>query len=199
MMLEISRDWVDRIKATMPELPSQKRDRYVNKEGLSEYDAQVIVEQMETAMFFDKVLELGANAKLAVNWLMGDITGYLKENKLEIGQTKLSPENLADMISLIEKGTISNKIAKDIIAEMLETGAKAQDIVSKKGLSVISDEGELIAIVEKIINDNPNQVSAYKSGKDKLFGFFVGQAMKATQGRANPQLINDIIKKKLSE
>ena len=199
MMLEISRDWVERIKETMPELPSQKRDRYVNKEGLSEYDAQVIVEQMETAMFFDKVLELGANAKLAVNWLMGDITGYLKENKLEIGETKLSPENLAEMISLIEKGTISNKIAKDIIVEMLETGAKAEEIVSKKGLSVISDEGELVAIVEKIINDNPNQVAAYKSGKDKLFGFFVGQAMKATQGRANPQLINDIIKKKLSE
>jgi len=199
MMLEISKDWVEKIKSTMPELPSQKRERYVTKEGLSEYDAQVIVEQMETAMFFDKVLELGANAKLAVNWLMGDITGYLKENKLEIGETKLSPENLAEMISLIEKGTISNKIAKDIILEMLETGAKAEEIVSKEGLSVISDEGELVAIVEKIINDNPNQVAAYKSGKDKLFGFFVGQAMKATQGRANPQLINDIIKKKLSE
>ena len=199
MMLEISRDWVEKIKATMPELPSEKRERYVNKEGLSEYDAQVIVEQMETATFFDKVLELGANAKLAVNWLMGDITGYLKENHLEIQQTKLTPENLAQMISMIEKGTISNKIAKEIIIEMLETGAKAEDIVNKKGLSVISNEDELVAIVEKIIKDNPGQVAAYKSGKDKLFGFFVGQAMKATQGRANPQLINDIIKKKLSE
>ena len=199
MMLEISKDWVERIKATMPELPSQKRERYVSKEGLSEYDAQVIVEQMETAFFFDKVLELGANAKLAVNWLMGDITGYLKEKHLLINETKLTPENLAEMINMIEKGTISNKIAKEIIIEMLETGAKASDIVAKKGLSVISDEGELVAIVEKIINDNPSQVAAYKSGKDKLFGFFVGQAMKATQGRANPQLINDIIKKKLSE
>ena len=199
MMLEISRDWVERIKATMPELPSQKRERYINKEGLSEYDAQVIVEQMETAFFFDKVLELGANAKLAVNWLMGDITGYLKEKHLLINETKLSPENLAEMISMIEKGTISNKIAKEIIVEMLETGAKASDVVAKKGLSVISDENALVEIVEKIINDNPGQVAAYKSGKDKLFGFFVGQAMKATQGRANPQLINDIIKKKLSE
>ncbi|MCR4881582.1 MAG: Asp-tRNA(Asn)/Glu-tRNA(Gln) amidotransferase subunit GatB [bacterium] len=199
MMLEISRDWVERIKADMPELPSEKRERYVTKEGLSEYDAQVIVEQMETAFFFDKVLELGANAKLAVNWLMGDITGYLKENHLLINETKLTPENLAEMITMIEKGTISSKIAKEIITEMLETGEKASDIVAKKGLSVISDEGELVAIVEKIINDNPNQVAAYKSGKDKLFGFFVGQAMKATQGRANPQLINDIIKKKLSE
>ena len=199
MMLEISKDWVERIKSTMPELPSQKRERYVSKEGLSEYDAQVIVEQMETAFFFDKVLELGANAKLAVNWLMGDITGYLKEKHLLINETKLTPENLAEMINMIEKGTISNKIAKEIIIEMLETGAKASDIVAKKGLSVISDEGELVVIVEKIINDNPSQVAAYKSGKDKLFGFFVGQAMKATQGRANPQLINDIIKKKLSE
>jgi len=199
MVLEISKDWVDKIKATMPELPSQKRERYVTKEGLSEYDAQVIVEQMETAIFFDKTLELGANAKMAVNWLMGDITGYLKENHLLINDTKLTPENLAEMIQLIEKGTISNKIAKDIIVEMLETGAKANDIVSKKGLSVISNEDELVAIVEKIIKDNPNQVAAYKGGKDKLFGFFVGQAMKATQGRANPQLINDIIKKKLAE
>ena len=199
MALEISRDWVERIKKTMPELPNEKRERYITKEGLSEYDAQVIVEQMETALFFDKVLELGANAKLAVNWLMGDITGYLKEKHLLVTDTKLSPENLAEMISMIEKGTISNKIAKEIIVEMLETGAKAADIVDKKGLSVISDEGELVAIVEKIIKDNPNQVAAYKGGKDKLFGFFVGQAMKATQGRANPQLINDIIKKKLSE
>ncbi|MCQ2957484.1 MAG: Asp-tRNA(Asn)/Glu-tRNA(Gln) amidotransferase subunit GatB [Candidatus Gastranaerophilales bacterium] len=199
MALEISRDWVEKIKATMPELPSEKRERYITKEGLSEYDAQVIVEQMETALFFDRVLELGANAKLAVNWLMGDITGYLKEKHLLVTDTKLTPENLAEMISMIEKGTISNKIAKDIIVEMLETGAKANDIVAKKGLSVISDEGELFAIVEKIIKDNPIQVAAYKSGKDKLFGFFVGQAMKATQGRANPQLINDIIKKKLAE
>jgi len=130
---------------------------------------------------------------------MGDITGYLKEKHLLVTETKLTPENLAGMISMIEKGTISNKIAKDIIVEMLETGAKADDIVAKKGLRVISDEGELIAIVEKIIKDNPNQVAAYKGGKDKLFGFFVGQAMKATQGRANPQLINDIIKKKLAE
>ncbi len=199
MALEISKEWVEKIKANMPELPSEKRERYITKEGLSEYDAQVIVEQMETALFFDRVLELGANAKLAVNWLMGDITGYLKEKHLLVTDTKLTPENLAEMITMIEKGTISNKIAKDIIIEMLETGAKANDIVSKKGLSVISDENELIAIVEKIINDNPNQVAAYKGGKDKLFGFFVGQAMKATQGRANPQLINDIIKKKLSE
>ena len=120
-----------------------------------------------------------------------------KDNKLDITQTKLTPESLAEMIKLIEDGTISNKIAKEIIIELLEKGGNPKEIVDKKGLSVINDENELVAIVEKIINDNPSQVAAYRGGKDKLFGFFVGQVMKATQGRANPQIINEVLHKKL--
>ncbi len=197
MMLEIDDEWVNRIKKEMPELPSERRKRYIEQLGLSQYDAEVIVFQMETALFFDKVIEQGANPKLAVNWLMGDVTGYLKDNKLDITQTKLTPESLAEMIKLIENGTISNKIAKEIIVELLEKGGNPKEIVDKKGLSVISDENELVAIVEKIINDNPSQVAAYRGGKDKLFGFFVGQVMKATQGRANPQIINEVLHKKL--
>ncbi len=193
MPLEISREWVQRIKDSMPELPAQKRARYQSL-GLSEYDANVIVEQMGLALFFDKVLELGATPKIAVNFIMGEISAYLKEDHIEITDTKLTPENLAELISLIEKGTISNNIGKQIIIEMLKDGTKASVIVEKKGLSQITDEGAIKAIVQKVVDANPNQVEAYKNGKTNLLGFFVGQVMKETKGRANPKTVNDLLK-----
>ena len=196
MPLEISQEWIDRVKATMPELPEQKRQRYMDL-GLSEYDASVIVAQYELAMFFDEVLKAGGNPKIAVNFLMGEVAAYLKEQKLSINETKLTPENLVELISLIEKATISNNIGKQIIVEMMETGEKASAIVEKKGLSQISDTGAIKEIAQKIIDANPSQVEAYRGGKDKLFGFFVGQVMKETKGRANPQSVNQILKELL--
>ncbi|MBQ8668447.1 Asp-tRNA(Asn)/Glu-tRNA(Gln) amidotransferase subunit GatB [bacterium] len=194
MPLEISREWVDRIKSTMPELPSQKRERYQNL-GLSEYDASVIVEQMGLALFFDKVLELGANPKTAVNFIMGEIAAYLKEAKVEISETKLTPENLAELIGLIEKGTISNNIGKQILIEdMITNGEKASAIVERKGLSQISDEGAIKELVQKVIDAHPAEVEAYKGGRTNLLGFFVGQVMKETKGRANPKTVNELIK-----
>ena len=193
MPLVISREWVEEVRKTMPELPEQKRERYMSL-GLSEYDASVIVEQMDLAMFFDKVLELGANPKIAVNFLMGEIAAYLKEQKLSINETKLTPENLVELISLIEKSTISNNIGKQIIIDMLKDGEKASAIVEKKGLSQITDTGAIKEICQKIVDANPNQVEAYKSGKNQLFGFFVGQVMKETKGRANPQTVNQLLK-----
>ena len=193
MPLEISREWVQSIKDKMPELPSQKRERYKGL-GLSEYDANVIVEQMGLALFFDKVLELGATPKIAVNFIMGEIAAYLKENHIEITETKLTPENLAELISLIEKGTISNNIGKQILIDMMKDGTKAAEIVEQRGLSQISDEGAIKAIVQKIVDANPAQVEAYKNGKTNLLGFFVGQVMKETKGRANPKTVNDLIK-----
>jgi aspartyl-tRNA(Asn)/glutamyl-tRNA(Gln) amidotransferase subunit B len=197
MPLQISKEWIERVKSTMPELPEQKRQRYIDK-GLSEYDARVIVEQMETALFFDQVIDKVSNIKTALNYLMGDITAYLKENKININETKLTPERLVGLIDLIEKGTISNNIGKKIITIMLETGDHAKDIVEKQGLSVISVNSAIREIAQKIVDANPEQVEAYKGGRDKLFGFFVGQVMKETKGRANPQLINDILKELLS-
>lgn len=191
--LVISREWVKEIQDKMPELPSQKRARYQGL-GLSEYDANVVVEQMELALFFDKVLELGANAKTAVNFIMGEIAAYLKEEKLELSETKLTPENLAELISLIEKGTISNNIGKQIIVEMMQTGKAASKIVEEKGLSQISDEGAIKAIVQKVVEANPAQVEAYRNGKTNLLGFFVGQIMKETKGRANPKTVNELLK-----
>ena len=197
MPVEISREWVEEIRAKMPELPEAKRQRYMSL-GLSEYDASVIVEQMPLALFFDKVLELGANPKTAVNFIMGEIAAYLKENKVEINETKLTPENLAELISLIEKGTISNNIGKQILVEdMITKGEKASAIVEKKGLSQISDEGAIKSIVENIINSHPKEVESYKNGKTNLLGFFVGQVMKETKGRANPKTVNELVKQML--
>ena len=203
MPVEISREWVEEIRAKMPELPEAKRQRYMSL-GLSEYDASVIVEQMPLALFFDKVLELGANPKTAVNFIMGEIAAYLKENtylkenKVEINETKLTPENLAELIALIEKGTISNNIGKQILVEdMITKGEKASAIVEKKGLSQISDEGAIKSIVENIINSHPKEVESYKNGKTNLLGFFVGQVMKETKGRANPKTVNELVRQML--
>lgn len=196
MPLEISQEWVERVKATMPELPRAKRERYISL-GLSEYDAGIIVEQMELALFFDEIVKLGANAKISVNFLMGEIAAYLKEEKLGISETKLNPANLVELVNLIEKGTISNNIGKQIIFTMLKEGTNASQIIEKQGLSQISDEGALKEIVQKIVSSNPEQVSAYKAGKVQLFGFFVGQIMKETKGRANPKTVNDLLKEVL--
>lgn len=193
MPLEISREWVQEIKDKMPELPEQKRQRYMGL-GLSEYDAGVIVEQMGLALFFDKVLESGATPKIAVNFIMGEIAAYLKEEHLEISDTKLTPENLCELISLIEKNTISNNIGKQIIIDMMKDGSMASEIVEKRGLSQISDEGAIKEICQKVADANPEQVEKYKGGKVQLLGFFVGQVMKETKGRANPKAVNELMK-----
>jgi len=196
MPLEISQEWISRVKATMPELPNAKRERYMSL-GLSDYDAGIIVEQMDLALFFDKVLKLGANAKISVNFLMGEIAAYLKDEKLGLSESKLTPTNLVELVNLIEKGTISNNIGKQIIFTMLKDGTSASEIVEKQGLSQISDEGALKEIVQKIVSSNPEQVTAYKAGKVQLFGFFVGQIMKETKGRANPKTVNELLKELL--
>ena len=196
MPLEISKEWVNRIKETIPELPHEKRERYMNL-GLSDYDAGIIVEQMELALFFDEIIKLGANVKISVNFLMGEIAAYLKEEKISITDTKLNPENLVELVNLIEKGTISNNIGKKIIFTMLKEGTKASEIVEKQGLSQISDEGAIKEIVQKIVDSNTAQVETYKSGKTQILGFFVGQVMKETKGRANPQTVNKLLKELL--
>lgn len=193
MPLKISREWVQEIKDKMPELPEAKRQRYMSL-GLSEYDASVIVEQMGLALFFDEVLKLGATPKIAVNFIMGEIAAYLKEEHFEISETKLTPENLAELISLIEKNTISNNIGKQIIVDMMKSGEKASKIVESRGLSQISDEGAIKEICQKVADANPEQVEKYKAGKVQLLGFFVGQVMKETKGRANPKAVNDLMK-----
>jgi aspartyl-tRNA(Asn)/glutamyl-tRNA(Gln) amidotransferase subunit B len=196
MPLEISPEWIARVKERMPELPAQKRARYESL-GLSAYDANVMVEQMETALFFDKALDLGADVRITNNFLMKEVTAFLKEEKIDITQTKLTPESLTELVTLIKNDTISNNIGKQIIMTLLKEGGSAKEIVEKQGLSVISDEGALKEIIKSVIESNPEQTQAYRNGKDKLFGFFVGQVMKQTQGRANPQSLNKLLKEAL--
>lgn len=197
MPVEISREWVERIRVTMPELPEQKRKRYESL-GLNAYDANVMVEQMETALFYDEVLKLGADYRTANNLLVGEITAYLKENNLNINQTKITPATLAELVELISKGTISNNIAKQILPQMLEIGAAPKEIVEKQGLSVISDESAIKELVQKVVDANPAQVEAFRNGKTNLMGFFVGQIMKETKGRGNPQIINKLLQDALN-
>ena len=196
MPLEISREWVNEIASKMPELPQKRRERYVSY-GLSAYDANILVEQQDIAYFYDKAVNLGADAKTANNFLMKEIAAYLKEEKLTIEETKLTPENFAQLINMVTLGEISNNIGKQIVITLLKEGGNAKEIVEKQGLSVISDENTLKSIVNKVIENNPSQVQLYRGGKDKLFGFFVGQVMKETQGRANPQLLNKLLKSAL--
>ncbi len=198
MPLEISKEWIDEIKAKMPELPKQKLERYQNI-GLSEYDANVLVNQIDMSVYFDKLLEKQVDPKTASNFLMGEVAAFLKEEKIQIQDSKLTVDNFAKLLDLLKKGTISNNIAKGLIIDILKTGEDAQKLVEAKGLSVISDESSILPIIQKIISDNPEQVAAYKGGKDKLFGFFVGQAMKETKGRANPQLLNKLLKQELEK
>ena len=198
MPLEISREWIEEIQKSMPELPLQKVKRYVEL-GLSEYDANVIVNQMDIALFYDEALKQGVNAKTASNFLMGEVAAYLKEEKIAINETKLTVENFVKLLSLLEKGTISNNIAKQLVVEILKSGEDAQQLVEKKGLSVLSDTKQLEDLARKVVEANPEQVAAYKGGRDKLFGFFVGQIMKETKGRANPQMLNEILKKELEK
>jgi aspartyl-tRNA(Asn)/glutamyl-tRNA(Gln) amidotransferase subunit B len=191
--LEIDPSWVDRIKVSLPELPAQKRQRYIEQVGLSEYDALVLVENLDMAIFFDRAVEPDTNPKAVANWLMGDITAYLKENKKSIQDTKLTPGNLAEMVGLIDKGVISNNIAKKLLISMFETGESPRKIVEKQGLSAITSEDTVREIIKKVLAENEQQVQKYKSGKTQVLGFFVGQVMKETKGRAQPELVNKII------
>ena len=189
--------WIQRVRAGLPELPEAKRERLVAEHGLGDYDAGVLTASKALAAYYEAVVAAGAQAKTAANWVTSDLLGALKAQGLEIGQTPISPEGLAGLIKLIEAGTISGKMAKDVFAEMMATGKQAEAIVKDKGLTQVSDEGELEAMLLEIFAANPAEVEAFKGGKKKLMGFFVGQVMQKTKGQANPKLVNQLINKLL--
>nr|WP_141709300.1 Asp-tRNA(Asn)/Glu-tRNA(Gln) amidotransferase subunit GatB [Desulfuribacillus stibiiarsenatis] len=191
--LEIDDEWIAQIQATIPELPDKRKERYMAEHGLSAYDASVITSSRELAEFFEKTMEHCKDAKSAANWLQGDLLGYMNANNIEFKNLTLDPANLGKMVSLIEAGTISTKIAKTVFQEILETGKDPQTIVKEKGLEQISDEGAILAIVKKAIESSPQSVEDFKNGKERAVGFFVGQVMKETKGKANPQLVNELI------
>ncbi len=198
MPLVVDADWESRIRKSLPELPQARRSRFVNVYQLSEFDAGVITAEKAMADYFESVVKAGADPKPSANWIMGDLQALLVERKSEVTDCPITPENLAAMIQLIEDGTISGKIAKELLPEMYATGKTAKTLVEEKGLVQISDSGELEAVAREIIAANPGPAADYRSGKEKALGFLVGQMMKATKGKANPRMANEIIRNELA-
>ncbi len=190
--------WVARIREDLPELPQAMRERFVNEYQIPAYDAGVLTSERALAEYYENVVRLCGKPKQASNWVMGDVLRFLNEDKRTIRESSITAQSLADMITLIEDGAISGKMAKDIVSDMYKTGKSPQEIIKEKGLVQITDEDELAKTITAIIAANHKPLADYRSGKEKLFGFFVGQVMKATQGKANPQLVNDLLKKMLA-
>jgi len=195
--LVISNAWIAEIEKDMPELPLGKRERFIREYQLPPYDAGVITSGRALADYYEETAKLSGKPKIAANWVMGDLLRFLNDDKRDIKDSPVLPSSLAEMIILIEAGTISGKMAKELIEEMYKSGKPPQAVIKEKGMVQITDEEAIAEVIAGVIAANPGQLAQYRSGKDKLFGFFVGQAMKATGGKANPQIINDLLKKML--
>ncbi len=194
--LEVSEDFIEKLKLEIPELPDEKKKRFIEKFKLSPYEATILVSDNETSNYFENVIKK-SDVKLATNWIIGELFAALNEKNLEITESPISAGNLSKLINLIKDGTISGKIAKTVFEKMMEGDKDPKKIVEEKGLKQESDPKALEALIDKVIDDNREKATEYKKGKVKLFGFFVGQVMKVSGGKANPQLVNEILKKKL--
>ena len=201
--LQVSRAWVDEIRARLPELPDACQERLTREGGLSAYDAGVLTAEKEIADYFDRAVAAGkecsVDAKAIANWVTGELFKLMKENGAEIGAVKIAPAQVAELIALVNSGTISNTIAKSVFGEMYATGRNARAIITEKGLAQISDRGALLAAVGKVIADNPKPVAEYLAGKEAIAKFLVGQVMKATKGQGNPAIINQLVIEKLED
>jgi aspartyl-tRNA(Asn)/glutamyl-tRNA(Gln) amidotransferase subunit B len=196
--LRVSEHWLNEIRHKLPELPADRRDRFVNEYGLREYDAQVLTLTRETGDYFEAAVKVSGDARSTANWVVGDLMGLLKAAGKEIVASPVSPEHLGELVSLINKGELSGKLAKEILPKMLETGDSAAAVMDREGLRQISDTGALEKIVIEVIAANPKQVEQYNNGKTAVLGFLVGQVMKASRGQANPAAVSEVLKKKLS-
>ncbi|MEQ1721955.1 MAG: Asp-tRNA(Asn)/Glu-tRNA(Gln) amidotransferase subunit GatB [Pseudobdellovibrio sp.] len=195
----INEEHVEEIRKKLPELPFAKATRFQSSLGLSEYDSAILTSEKELADYFEVVSELSGNAKLSANWITSDLIRELNSNKVEITNSPIKPEELAKLIKLIDSGSISGKIAKTVFTEMWSTQKTADLIIKEKSLSQVSDTSVIEKMIDDVLATNPSQVEEYRSGKTKVFGFFVGAAMKASKGQANPDLVNQILKKKLDQ
>ncbi len=189
----LSEEYIENIKNGLPEMPHIKKERYIKEYSLPEYDASILTSSKKTADFFEKAEGICKNAKATSNWIMGDFARMLNESETEIQDSKVTPELLAKLIILIDKGTISSKIAKTVFEDMFSSGKDPEEIVKEKGLVQISDEGEILKIVQEVVANNPQSVADYKAGKDRAIGFLVGQIMKQTKGKANPAMVNKML------
>ena len=193
-VVDVDPELIESLRKELPELPDEKCKRFEEQYQLSRHDAAILAAGRAMADYFEAVLSAGIEAKTAANWIMGDVSRLLNENSLEITHCKVTPEDLAGLLKQIDSGVISGKIAKTVFEEMFQSGRGAEAIIEEKGLKQVSDSGELTSICEKIITDNPAQAEQFRAGKEKVMGFFVGQVMKQTKGKANPQMVNQILR-----
>ena len=195
----LEKEFLESVSKSMPELPNEKRLRFQENYELNDYDSRLLVADRELANFFEEVVKKSNSPKLSVNWVMGEFLAELNKNNLPINKSKISAKQLGTLIARIEDSTISGKIAKDVFEKMWSSSKDADEIIKEEGLQQVTDLSKIESMVEKVINDNPDQHQKYLSGKDRLFGFFVGQVMKESQGKANPSQVNEILKKKLKK
>lgn len=196
-IVKIDDAWIEKVRKQLPELPQEKFERFTTQEGLSDYEADILIEDLDLANYFDKAHAI-SKSKQIINWILRDLLGYIKENNLTLQGCAVTPEKLAAIVNMLESGKINNHAAKQVFELVAQTKGNPVDIVKEKGLEQIGSIEELNAIVKKIVDENPENVAAYKSGKERLFGFFVGQAMQATQGKGDPKVIQTLLKKYLS-
>ena len=197
--IHISDDWINEVKASIPEMPDKRRERYVNDWGLSDYDASVLTQTLEMSDFYNETVANGADPKLAANWLMVEVNAYLNANKLELGQTALTPAHLAGMIKLIQDETISSKIAKKVFKEIITNDTDPKAFVEAKGMVQLSDPAKLQPIIDEVLDNNEQSIEDFKNGKDRAVGFLVGQIMQKTRGKANPKVVNKLLMASLKE
>lgn len=195
--LHVEQSFIDELKSKLPELPDAKKDRYMGDYGLSEYDAEVLSSDRFVAEYYEQVADKSSNPKLAANWVSAELFGRLNKSNTSITDSPVSTDNIAKLVKLISDNVISGKIAKDVLDIMFESGGDPEQIIEEKGLKQVTDVGAIEKIVDDVIAANEDKVAEYRSGKDKLFGFFVGQVMKLSKGKANPQIANDLLKEKL--
>ena len=197
--LVIKQEWLNKIRGDMPELPDAKKTRFIEKYGVPPYDAGILTSSRELANYFEAAVRTHPSPKAIGNWVMGDLLGALNESRKSIDESPVKPEKLATLVKLIEDETISGKIAKTVFEAMFTSGDDPENIINSKGLKQVTDEGTLESAVDEVIATHPKECEQYKSGKTKLLGFFMGQIMKTTGGKANPQAVQEILKKRLSD
>ena len=197
--INLEKEFIEEVMATMPEMPTQKKIRFVSEFNLSEYDADLLAADKDLADFFEAVLKVSNSPKLSANWIMGELSAELNNENLSINDSKITSNQLGQLILRIEDGTISGKIAKEIFEKLWSSDNEVDEIIQSEGLEQVTDDKEIESIIDEVINNNPEQLAQYRSGKDRLFGFFVGQVMKASEGKANPKQVNDILRKKLEK
>ena len=197
--INLEKQFIEEVMATMPEMPTQKKTRFVSEFNLSEYDADLLAADKDLADFFEAVVKVSKSPKLSANWIMGELSAELNNENLTINESKITSNQLGQLILRIEDGTISGKIAKEIFEKLWSSDDEVDEIIKSEGLEQVTDDKEIESMIDEVINNNLEQLEQYRSGKDRLFGFFVGQVMKASQGKANPKQVNDILRKKLEK